>query len=65
MTAETSRVTFTVRALDDNVIALECSNDYTRSKPSFMVVDPVETYAHAESTSPGQWTLRTDARSSS
>jgi alpha-glucosidase len=58
MATETAK--FTVRALDANVVALECSNEYTRSKPSFMVTDPVETHAEAESSGAGQWTLRTE-----
>ena len=51
---------FTVRAVNDNVIAVDCPNDYTRSKPSFLVPEPSETYATAESTAPGRWSLETE-----
>ena len=33
MTAEA----FTIRAASDSIIAIDCHNDYTRSKASFMV----------------------------
>ena len=50
---------FTIRALDDDVIAVDCPTDYTRSKPSFLVPEPGETYAAAQAHGPGRWSLET------
>ena len=50
---------FTIRALDDDVIAVDCPTDYTRSKPSFLVPEPSETYAAAQAHGPGRWSLET------
>ena len=56
---QATQETFLVRAMDDNVIAVDCPNDYTRSKPSFLVPEAGDTYATAESTAPGRSTLET------
>ena len=52
---------FTVRALDDHVIAVECPTEYTRSKPSFLVPDEQETHASLAANGPGRWSLETAA----
>jgi len=46
--------------VNDNVIAVDCPNDYTRSKPSFLVAEPNETSETAESTAAGGWSLETE-----
>ena len=57
---EAAQHAFTVRAVNDNVIAVDCPNNYTRSKPSFLVAEPNETSATAESTQAGGWSLETE-----
>ncbi|MEX0761204.1 MAG: TIM-barrel domain-containing protein [Dehalococcoidia bacterium] len=50
-----------IRAIDDHIVAIECLNEYTGSKGSFLVSEGTEALAVAESTGPGRWTLRTKA----
>jgi len=53
------QASFTIRALGDDIIAVDCPNGYSRSKPSFLVTDYSETHVEAQLVGPGRWVLRT------
>ncbi|MDP2948734.1 MAG: glycoside hydrolase family 31 protein, partial [Chloroflexota bacterium] len=57
----TSGPSFSVRALDDGIIAVECPNGYSRSRPSFLVPDPPGAVAEAREVTPGRRALQTRA----
>ena len=52
---------FALRAVNDHVIAVDCSTDYTRSKPSFLVPGDVESRDAANPPDAGQSVLETGA----
>ena len=49
---------FTIHAVGENVIAVDCHNDYTRSKPSFLV--PKRADGASASLVGGRWLLETN-----
>jgi alpha-glucosidase (family GH31 glycosyl hydrolase) len=51
---------FSVRALGERVVAIDCHSSYSRSKSSLLVPDRAA-IAEATPTAPGRWTLDTDA----
>jgi len=51
---------FSVRALGERVVAIDCHSPYSRSKSSLLVPDHAA-IAEASRTGPGRWTLETSA----
>ena len=51
---------FTLRAVDNQIVAIDCPSEYSRSKPSFLVADGGTAIATGTPAGSGRWTLETD-----